>query len=76
MGRLFAADEARGGTHPVALLTNAYWRRQFNADPAIVGKAVELNGTPITVVGVCLTASILARSFLPVRKSISSPRST
>src|SRR6202030_45962 len=56
MGRLFTGDEARG-TAPVALLTNAYWRRQFNADPAIVGKAIELNGTshdtgPVTVVGV------------------------
>jgi predicted permease len=52
MGRLFTAEESRGGPHPVALLANAYWRRQFNADTAIVGKAVELNGTPVTIVGV------------------------
>jgi predicted permease len=52
MGRLFTADESRGGSHPVALLANAYWRRQFNADPGMIGKAIELNGTPITVVGV------------------------
>jgi predicted permease len=52
MGRLFTPEEARGGPHPVALLANAYWRRQFSSDPAIVGKAIELNGTPITVVGV------------------------
>jgi predicted permease len=51
MGRLFTAEEARGA-HPVALLSNPYWRRQFAADPAIVGKAVELNGTLVTVVGV------------------------
>src|ERR1700728_3280585 len=41
MGRLYTPDEARGGPHPVALLANAYWRRQFASDPAIVGKAVE-----------------------------------
>src|SRR5580658_3906369 len=52
MGRLFTPEEARGGPHPVALLANAYWRRQFNSDPAIVGKAIELNGTPMTIVGV------------------------
>jgi predicted permease len=52
MGRLYTPDEARGGPHAVALLTNAYWRRQFNADPAIVGEAIELNGTPTTIVGV------------------------
>ena len=33
MGRLFTPDEARGGPHPVALLANAYWRRQFTSDP-------------------------------------------
>src|SRR3984957_15582859 len=47
MGRLFTVDEARGGPHSVALLSSAYWRRGFNADPALVGKGVELNGTPI-----------------------------
>jgi len=29
LGRLFTADEARPGPHPVALLANAYWRRRF-----------------------------------------------
>jgi len=58
LGRLFTADEARGpvvpnstGT-PVTLLSNAYWRRQFHSDATIVGKAIELNGTPVTIVGV------------------------
>ncbi|PYT82815.1 MAG: permease [Acidobacteria bacterium] len=51
MGRLFTSDESRGA-HPVVLLTSAYWRRQFHADPAIVGKAIDLSGTPFTVIGV------------------------
>ena len=52
MGRLFTSEEAGGGPHPVALLANAYWRRRFTADRAIVGKAIEMNGAPVTVVGV------------------------
>jgi predicted permease len=58
MGHLFTADEVRGGPHPVALLSDAYWRRHFAADPSIVGKTIglngapELNGTLVTVVGV------------------------
>ena len=68
IGRLFTADEARGGAHPVALLANAYWRRQFNADPAIVGKAVELNGTPITVVGVLPAGFDFGAVFSPGAK--------
>ena len=43
IGRLFTPEEARGGPHPVALLSNAYWRRQFMGDPAILGKSIELN---------------------------------
>ena len=68
MGRLFTADEARGGPHPVALLANAYWRRQFNADPAIVGKAIELNGTPVTVVGVLPDSFDFGAVFSPGAK--------
>src|SRR5579863_1969331 len=52
MGRLFTPDEARGGPHPVALLANPYWRRQFNSDRNILGRVIELNGTPFTIVGV------------------------
>jgi predicted permease len=68
MGRLFTADEARGGPHPVALLANAYWRRQFAADPAIVGEAIELNGTPITVVGVLPESFDFGAVFSPGAK--------
>ncbi len=68
MGRLFTADEARGGSHPVTLLANAYWRQQFNADPAIVGKVIELNGTPITVVGVLPDSFDFGAVFSPGAK--------
>jgi predicted permease len=52
LGRLFMPDDARKGSHPVALLANAYWKREFAADPGVVGKAIDLNGQPVTVVGV------------------------
>ena len=52
MGRLFTAEETRPGQHHVVLLSNAFWRHQFNSDPAIIGKAIDMNGAPITVVGV------------------------
>ena len=68
MGRLYTPDEARGRPQAVALLTNAYWRRQFNADPAIVGKAVELNGTPTTIVGVLPDSFDFGAVFSPGAK--------
>ncbi len=52
MGRAFTPADARNGAPPVVLLTDAWWRRQFNADPAIVGKAFDMNGQQTTVIGV------------------------
>jgi putative ABC transport system permease protein len=68
MGRLFTADEVRGGPHPVAVLADPYWRREFAADPAIVGKAIELNGTPVTVVGVLPASFDFGAVFSPGAK--------
>ena len=52
MGRAFTADDGRHGAAPVILLSDAWWRRQFNADPAIVGKTIDINGKQTTVIGV------------------------
>ena len=51
-GRLFLSEEGRKGARPVVLLANPFWRRQYAADPAIVGRTIDLDGTPTTVVGV------------------------
>jgi predicted permease len=52
MGRLFTADDARNGAAPVVVLTYPWWKRQFAGDPAIVGKAFDMNGQQTTVIGV------------------------
>ena len=67
-GRLFTDDEARGGPHNVALLADAYWRRQFNADPNIVGKSIELSGNLVTVVGVLPASFDFGAVFSPGSK--------
>jgi predicted permease len=53
LGRFFTLDEDRApGESPVAVLSHAFWRRRFEADTAIVGRSIVLNGSPFTVVGV------------------------
>ena len=53
IGRGFLEEEDRTpGTHPVVVLSNALWRRQFNSDSAIVGKGIKLNNYSFTVIGV------------------------
>ncbi|KAA6457958.1 ABC transporter permease [Acidobacteria bacterium AB60] len=52
-GRLFSdRDETEKNANPVAVLSYDYWRTRFNADPAIVGQTLLVNGHPFTVVGV------------------------
>ncbi len=36
----------------VTVLSNRFWRRHFNGDPGILGRAINLNGKPYTVVGI------------------------
>lgn len=67
LGRTFTSDESRGA-HPLALLANPYWRRQFKADPTIVGKVIELSGTPVTVVGVLPDSFDFGAVFSPGEK--------
>ncbi len=37
---------------PVAVISHAYWRRELDADSAVVGKVIQVNGISLTVVGV------------------------
>lgn len=69
LGRLFTPDEVRHGSPPVALLSNAYWRRQFASDPSIVGKTIDLNGMSTTVVGVLPSSFDFGGVFLPGAKA-------
>ena len=52
VGRLFAVEETRQHARPVVLLANAFWKSQYASDPAIVGKPIDIDGKPVTVVGV------------------------
>lgn len=53
LGRTFrSTDDGAQGANPVAILSDNLWRNRFDADPAIVGKTVVINGNPFAVVGV------------------------
>src|SRR5262252_1277027 len=53
LGRGFSPEEDRTqNTHPVVVISHALWQSRFNADAAIVGRMIYLNGAAFTVVGV------------------------
>jgi predicted permease len=53
LGRFFhSSDEHGPNTSPYIVLSYAYWRSHFRGDPAVVGRTVQLNKHPFTVLGV------------------------
>jgi len=53
VGRVLApADNTIVGGHPVAVISDSYWRRHFGAAPDAVGRPLAINGTSFTVIGV------------------------
>ncbi len=53
LGRGFLPEEYKTPlTHPVVVISHALWQRKFAGDPGIVGRAITLNNSPFTVIGV------------------------
>jgi len=55
LGRGILKDETRPGSAQVAILSESLWRSAFGADPAVIGRQVELDDIAYTVVGVMPT---------------------
>jgi predicted permease len=53
LGRLYGADEDRLGSGvPVAVVSDAFWRRVLGADPGALGRTLEVGRSAFTVIGV------------------------
>ncbi len=68
LGRLFTAEECLHNSRPVVLLSHAFWKRQYSSNPGIVGQAIDLNGTPVTVIGVLPDSFDFGSIFAPGSK--------
>ena len=51
-GRGFEKSEEQPGHDDVVLISETLWKRQFGADPQILGKEMRMNGRSFTIVGV------------------------
>jgi predicted permease len=53
LGRLLHRSDERGpNSAPYIVLTHAFWQSQFQADPGVIGRVVQVNKHPFTVIGV------------------------
>ncbi len=57
LGRTVGREDDGENAAAVIVLSDAYWRNVFGADPEIVGKTVEMNGRITTFVGVAESAA-------------------
>jgi predicted permease len=51
-GRVFFVEDGRSGAPAVTILSENLWRSTFGADPAIIGKSIDLDKRSFTVVGI------------------------
>jgi predicted permease len=72
-GRLFTPDEDRAaGASPVAVISDAYWRRRFASAPDVVGRTLSWNNATFVIVGVApqrftgLTTALVTDIWVPL----------
>jgi predicted permease len=52
LGRALTAEDNQPGRPAVVIIGDGLWRRRFGADPAVVGRQIEVSGAQVEVVGV------------------------
>ena len=52
VGRLILPEDDHVGAAPVVVISYRYWQGRFGGDPAVLGKAIQVNGTPVRIIGV------------------------
>jgi predicted permease len=52
LGRGFAPADGQPGAEPVVLIGYSVWQGRYAGRPEVIGRAVRVNGTPSTIIGV------------------------
>ncbi len=53
IGRTFSAEECDvNHPAPIAVISYAFWQRQFGSDPTVINRTIYLKKVPVTIVGV------------------------
>ena len=52
LGRFFLPEEDEIGHDPVVVVSSAFWAKHLGADPAAIGRTLDLSGTVYTIIGV------------------------
>lgn len=76
-GRFFEQGEDLPGTEPVVVLSDQLWRRRFGADPALVGRSIDVDGVRRRVVGIAPPSlrfpNAETRLWMPLEINVAQP---
>jgi predicted permease len=65
LGRAIGAADDTVASRPVAVISDAFWDREFGRSPAVLGQSIKLNDTPVVIVGVNPRGFTGAKSTIP-----------
>jgi len=68
-GRTFVAGDDLPGADAVLVLSHSYWEKAFGGDPSVVGRVVQMNDRPHTIVGVLPAVALYPQEndvYMPV----------
>ncbi len=66
-GRTLTPEDDKPGAPPAAVISHRYWVSRFGSNPGAVGKTVNLNNVPVTIVGV------LPAAFTGIQQAAAEP---
>ena len=52
LGRVLSSEDQRDGAAPAVVLAYSLWQQRFGGDPSIVGRRIDIDSVPTTIVGV------------------------
>ena len=65
LGRDFRKEDDRAGAPPVAIISDALWRRHWNGDRSAIGKGMVLDNAPVIIAGVLPSDFLFPGDMLP-----------
>ena len=52
LGRTLTQEDDQPAAEPVAVISHRYWQNRFGSDPGVIGKTIQVNKVPTTIIGV------------------------
>jgi predicted permease len=52
LGRTLTQEDDQPAAEPVAVISHRYWQNRFGGDPGVIGKTIQVNKVPVTIIGV------------------------